>query len=120
MPLATVDDAPAWLRSVGAPPRLVQHHALVAEAAAELVGGLGACGYAFDSRLVLLGAALHDAGKLLHPCEMNGPGHRHEPAGHKLLRTHGLEWLAASRPTSTLWAPTIPRGCWERCADHPK
>lgn len=94
MPLATVDDALAWLRSVGAPPRLVQHHALVAEAAAELVDGLGACGYAFDAQLVLLGAALHDAGKLQHPDEMNGPGHQHEPAGHELLRTHGLEWIA--------------------------
>lgn len=94
MPLATVDDALAWLRSVGAPPRLVQHHALVAEAAAALVDGLVACGYAFDSQLVLLGAALHDAGKLMHPGEMSGPGHQHEPAGHELLRTHGLERLA--------------------------
>lgn len=94
MPITTVDEALAWLRSVGAPPRLVQHHALVAEAAAELLDSLEAWGSAFDSKSVLLGAALHDAGKLLHPGEMNGPGHRHERAGHDLLRTHGQGSLA--------------------------
>lgn len=94
MPPTSVDDALSWLRSVGAPPRLVQHHTLVAEAAAEIIEGLGHYRDAFDSAPVLLGAALHDAGKTLYPEEMSGPGHAHEQAGYDLLRSHGLHTLA--------------------------
>ena len=39
----------------------------------------------FDRALVLAGAALHDAGKIVQPAEMHAPGHLHEEAGAQLL-----------------------------------
>ena len=50
----------------------------------------GELGVTFDGELAVLGAALHDAGKIAHPSEMTAPGHRHELAGEQLLRSHGL------------------------------
>jgi hypothetical protein len=47
-------------------------------------------GIVVDHDLVLLGAALHDAGKTIHVQEMTGPGHRHEAAGERLLIAHGI------------------------------
>lgn len=87
----TVDDALALLTELGAVPHLVQHHRLVAEAATELCDGLVAGGLGrFDRAEVLAGAALHDAGKTLHPDEMHGGGSEHERAGHRLLLDHGV------------------------------
>ena len=42
----------------------------------------------FDRVEVVVGAALHDVGKTLHPNEMHGGGSQHERAGHRLLREH--------------------------------
>jgi hypothetical protein len=81
-------DALALLRSLGAAPWLVRHHELVVEAAGLLVAGLQ--GIRFDRGAVLLGAALHDAGKILHPEEMSAPGHHHEQAGRDLLLANGV------------------------------
>jgi len=39
---------------------------------------------------VLAGAAIHDAGKIVHPEEMRMPGHQHELAGEHLLLAHGV------------------------------
>jgi putative nucleotidyltransferase with HDIG domain len=81
-------DALELLRALGAAPWLVRHHALVVEAAGLLVAGLS--GVRFDRGAVLIGAALHDAGKIVHPEEMSAPGHRHEQAGRELLQSHGV------------------------------
>ena len=89
-----VESALALLAELGAPPHLIKHHALVAEAADALVSGLGNYAEAFDGGEVLVGAALHDAGKIVHPGEMSGPGHHHERAGQKLLAERGLVELA--------------------------
>jgi hypothetical protein len=79
------------LESLGASRWLVRHHELVVEAATimceRFTRELGA---AFDAGTVLLGAALHDAGKVVHPEEMSSPGHAHEAAGHKLLLERGV------------------------------
>jgi hypothetical protein len=45
----------------------------------------------FDAPLVRLGTALHNAGKILHPAELDGPGAHHEPDGEQLLLTHGVD-----------------------------
>lgn len=37
-----------------------------------------------------LGAVLHDAGKILHPRELNEPGSEPEPEGARLLLAHGV------------------------------
>lgn len=39
----------------------------------------------------MVGAALHDAGKILYPDEMKGPGSQHEQAGLGLLLRNGVE-----------------------------
>jgi hypothetical protein len=62
----------------------VRHHELVLEAAIEICDGLR--GQGFEREVVLVGAALHDAGKAVHPEEMSAPGDKHEQAG----RTHPL------------------------------
>lgn len=90
--IETPEDAIALLISLSAPPRLVQHHRLVLEAAYELVKGLQKLfpEFTFDFSLVLLGAALHDAGKVLHQNEIDGAGNRHEQEGEAMLISLGI------------------------------
>lgn len=70
----------------------MQHHRLVVEAASELVPGLQQLfpRFTFNSKLVLLGAALHDAGKILHQNEITGAGSRHEHDGETMLLSLGV------------------------------
>jgi hypothetical protein len=97
--LQTPDDALRLLRELGAPERLVRHHQLVAEAAALLCDGVAErFAVPFRRDLVLLGAALHDTGKILHRDELERPGHAHEPAGESLLLERGV-------------APAVARFC---------
>lgn len=95
------------LHDLGASAWLVRHHELVHEAAVVLCDRVaGELGVAFDRERVLVGAALHDAGKIVHPEEMRAPGSRHELAGEQLLLANGV-------------APAIARFCvthasWDR------
>ena len=76
---------------LGASRWLVRHHELVVEAMQGLAARIrDELGLAFDDQLALLGAALHDAGKIVHVDEMSGPGHQHERAGERLLVSHGI------------------------------
>ncbi|RYE94613.1 MAG: NUDIX domain-containing protein [Myxococcales bacterium] len=104
-PLATPADAAALLVALGAGPWLVRHHELVAEAAGELLAGLPRELRArVDERRVWLGAALHDAGKILVPAEATGPGCEHEATGEVLLRQAGVNReLARSCRTHARW-----------------
>jgi hypothetical protein len=97
------DGALALLGELGAPRQLVLHHELVVEAAREILEGLGSFACCFDVSLVLIGAALHDAGKILHPGEIDGPGDRHELAGRDLLVDRGLADLARFCVTHAKW-----------------
>ncbi|WP_457325050.1 HD domain-containing protein [Roseateles sp. P5_E11] len=67
------------------------HLQLVGEAADHLIDGYRSLGLDFDSHLIELGAAVHDAGKILHPGELKGPGAIHERAGQDLLLAHGVD-----------------------------
>ncbi|NMO22619.1 HD domain-containing protein [Pyxidicoccus fallax] len=98
-------EALALLASLGASPWLVRHHELVLEAADLLTRRLaGELKVSFAREEVLLGAALHDAGKVLHPSEMSEPGHQHEPAGQELLLSRGVPpWLARICVTHAAW-----------------
>lgn len=85
------EDAFRLLVDLGAPQRLVRHHELVVEAASVLCQKVfEGFGVAFRREAVLLGAALHDVGKILYPDEMQAPGHRHEQAGQSLLIERGV------------------------------
>lgn len=114
---ANISEALALLRELGATPWLVRHHELVAEVAALLLKRLRASLDApIDADQVLIGAALHDVGKLEHPHEMSGPGCAHEAAGERLLLGHGVppnvarhcrlhaEWRGLSEPEPLLVA----------------
>lgn len=82
------------LADLGASPWLVRHHELVLEAAILICDRL--TGVAFDRDAVLVGAALHDAGKIVHPEEMSVAGSKHEGAGRELLLRRGIPALLAS------------------------
>lgn len=96
--LISLPEAEALLRRLGAPARLLTHLRLVGEAGDALVGYLQRMGVPFDAQFVRLGVAIHDAGKVLHPGELDGPGSLHEVDGGPLLIEHGLD-------------PTVARCC---------
>ncbi|WP_394829829.1 HD domain-containing protein [Pendulispora albinea] len=79
------------LEALGAPYRLIAHGLLVAEAAEVLLLKLRQVGFVVDESWVLAGAVLHDAGKIVHPSELDAPGKSHESAGEALLLAHGVE-----------------------------
>lgn len=101
----TSADALRLLADLGASPWLVRHHELVVEAAAILCERVPReLGVSFDREQVLVGAALHDAGKIRHPDEMRAPGSRHERAGEQLLIERGVEpALARFCATHAAW-----------------
>lgn len=74
-----------WLIDHGAPPRLVLHGQIVGDVAEQLSQGFFDLGVQHDGPLAVSGAALHDAGKLVYPEELDGPGSQHELAGKLLL-----------------------------------
>jgi hypothetical protein len=84
-------DALAWLASRGAHPWLVRHHELVLEAAEEIVASMARFSVELDRERVLVGAALHDAGKIAHAEEMSAPGHAHESEGERMLLAAGFD-----------------------------
>lgn len=89
--LSSAEEARALLEKLGASHHLLQHLALVGEAAEEVIAGLTKMAIPFDQDFVRLGVAVHDAGKILHPEEMHGPGSLHEEAGEQLLLKAGID-----------------------------
>jgi hypothetical protein len=89
--LRTRHDAYRLLRELGASDRLLKHVQLVGEAADELILEYLKQDLVFDRQLIELGVAIHDAGKILHPAELVGPGSLHEPAGRDLLLAQGVQ-----------------------------
>lgn len=90
MPI-TVAEAEALLRDLGAPSRLLTHVRLVGEAGEAILARLGQMGVSIDGHFVRLGIIFHDAGKILHPEELDGPGSEHELDGERLLIAHGVD-----------------------------
>ncbi|MFZ6676728.1 HD domain-containing protein [Undibacterium sp. Tian12W] len=93
--LNTTTDAYQLLSTLGAKERLLTHVKLVGEAADLLIAQFEDMGLAFDANLIRLSAAIHDAGKILHPNELDGPGSLHEPAGEKMLLEQGVQSIVA-------------------------
>lgn len=98
-------DAYRLLKKLGAPDRLLRHLELVGEASDELTAALAGMGIVFDVKLVELGVAVHDAGKIEHPAELDGPGSHHEPAGERLLLANHVQ-------------PDVARCCVSHAAWH--
>ncbi|MDP1978432.1 HD domain-containing protein [Undibacterium sp.] len=93
--LNTKAEAYQLLSSLGASERLLTHVKLVGEAADLLITNFEDMDVQFDANLIRLGTAIHDAGKILHPHELDGPGSMHEPAGEKMLLAKGVQTAAA-------------------------
>ncbi len=85
------DDAYALLASLGAPERLLQHSKLVGEAADQLMHAYADVGIQFDRQNIELGVAIHDAGKILFPQELDAAGSNHERAGEALMLSKGVQ-----------------------------
>ncbi len=84
-------DAYQLLRALDAPDRLLQHVMLVGEAADLLIKFYNSLNIKFDERLITLGVAIHDAGKVRYPHELDGPGSLHEAAGEQLMLDNGVQ-----------------------------
>ena len=78
------------LRLLGAPPRLMRHGELVSQVAAQISEAFSRLRMDHNAILVATGAALHDAGKIVHPNELEASGSNHEAAGEQLLLSRGL------------------------------
>jgi HD superfamily phosphohydrolase YqeK len=89
--LADCNEAYDLLAKLGAPNRLLTHLKLVGEAAAELVRVYRELGVSVDANRIELGAAVHDAGKIVHQSEIDGPGALHEEAGKLMLLELGVQ-----------------------------
>lgn len=85
------NEAFALLASIGAPARLLRHLQLVGEAADQLTNAYSALGITFDRNMIELGVAVHDAGKIVFPSELDGPGSMHEHAGETLMLAHDVQ-----------------------------
>lgn len=94
--LSNRNDAFNLLKELGAPVRLIRHLELVSEAADLLMQEYDRLGLKFDHKLIELGVAVHDAGKILHLTELNEPGAKHEVAGRDLLIAHGVDQKIAA------------------------
>jgi HD domain len=75
---------------LGASTRLMQHVDLVGEAASQILSSLKQTDIRVDEEFVHIGVVLHDAGKVLHPAELERAGSRHERAGEALRRNEGV------------------------------
>ncbi|WP_156023991.1 hypothetical protein [Thioclava indica] len=83
--LKSREDAFNLLERLGAPQRLFKHLQLVGEVGGEIISKLDDLGVQYDKRCVQVGIAVHDAGIIVHPNELEGGGNLHEAAGEKLL-----------------------------------
>lgn len=89
--LNSPDESIRLLNRLGAPVRLIKHLELVGEAGEQVISKLEELGVQFDKSFVQVGIAIHDAGKILHPEELNEGGNLHEASGEKLLLEQGVE-----------------------------
>jgi len=86
-------EAERIIKRLKAPPRLYAHLQLVHDSAHRIVHRLEKWypKLKLDRQTVLMGAALHDLGKVEHPKELSVPGSDHELAGWELLEGLGLD-----------------------------
>lgn len=101
-------DALEFLQSLKAPVSLIRHAELVSQVAAEILDCLNLPPEAIDSSHLLIGAVLHDVGKIEHPEELRESGHQHEAAGRTLLISYGfMDDIADICVTHAQWQDTV-------------
>ncbi len=89
--ISTVEEAISLLKKRGAEDRLLTHIKLVGEAAEILLAILKKLGLNINENLVRIGVVVHDAGKVVHPGELNQPGDQHEQAGFEFLLKNNVQ-----------------------------
>lgn len=87
----TPEEALDLMKKLGANKRLLQHLQLVGEAGDELISAFEDLKIKFDANFVKIGITIHDAGKIVHPEELNSFGDLHEEAGMKLLLQNDVQ-----------------------------
>jgi hypothetical protein len=77
--IQSVEDAYQLLQALGASPHLIQHLKLVGETAELLITQFQKHNINCDANWIRLGTAIHDAGKILYPIEIQNqsPNPRH-------------------------------------------
>src|SRR6266498_5264347 len=83
-------DIEELLQAVNAPPRLTAHLRVVHDAALTITTGIAVYwpNLPYDKQSVLVGAAIHDIGKVIYTSELTEPGNEHEIVGPDLLGQH--------------------------------
>ena len=103
------------LEALHAPPRLVAHLRLVHDVARTIISRLDQAwsSLVYDRQAVLMGAATHDIGKIIHPEELTHPGHEHEKAGEALLKALSASTVVihVSSKKDTTCLPLFTRTC---------
>ena len=89
-----------------APERLLHHARLVSDVAESILDCISPFCENLDGSLVLIGAVLHDIGKIQHPEELHKPGHQHESAGYEMLMANAI-----SQPIADM---CISHSQWEK------
>ncbi|MBO0756421.1 MAG: HD domain-containing protein [Bradyrhizobiaceae bacterium] len=89
--MKSTDEARSLLVKLGAPQRLFIHVGLVGEAAELLLAELQRLRVGHNADFVRIAVMLHDAGKILHPQELDEDGDEHERAGEALLLAQGVD-----------------------------
>ena len=84
-------DAIKLLKNLNAPKRLITHSILVSDVALELLVIINNFEVEIDEKLVEIGAAVHDVGKINFTNELNEAGSQHEIEGEKILLNLGVE-----------------------------
>lgn len=104
-------DVQKFLAAHHSPDKLITHLQLVHDTCCRLLDGLNIQfpHLSLDHDMIRFGAAIHDAGKILHQNEIDGPGHRHEEDGPELLIANGF------KPECARFAQT--HGAWETDRD---
>ncbi|EQA45433.1 HD domain protein [Leptospira broomii serovar Hurstbridge str. 5399] len=84
-------DAFILLEKLSVSKSLISHHKIVLQTAEEMLNQLPiSIKNSIDSNLVMIGASIHDIGKVLFPNEESEPGSFHELAGKRLLLSLGI------------------------------
>jgi hypothetical protein len=113
--IKTVEEAISLLRKLGAKERLLIHIKLVGEAGEILIKELKKLGLRINENLIRIGVVVHDAGKIIHPEELDQSGNQHEQAGFNLWKGKREEKLELMVVDQT--AKNIGKNRWDIFTD---
>jgi hypothetical protein len=87
----TIEAFESLLQTLNPPQKLLNHIALVNEAAQLLVAKYLELGLLVDQTFIHLGVMIHDIGKVQYPQELLAPGQSHETNSERLMLSLGVD-----------------------------